>query len=72
MNPDEIFDKVKSRFYVFHRFKAFGPPLKQCPYFIKSLIFPVLLYNSKLWFYSSTEGDRHLILSPFKPASFKL
>ena len=59
------------KFYGFCKFlQSFAPSSKQCHYFIKSLILPILLYNSELWFYSCTAGDRHLLLRPFTRANF--
>ena len=70
VNSDEIYKKIKSRFYAFYKFKSFDPSLKQCHYFIQSLILPILLYNSELWFYSCTEGERKSLLRPFDRAKF--
>ena len=46
------------------------PSATQCYHFIQSLILPVLLYNSELWFYSCTDGERTMLLSYFERANF--
>ena len=70
MKSDEVFKKIKSRFCAFYKFQSLDPSSKQCHYFIQSLILPILLYNSELWFYSCTAGDRHLLLRLFERANF--
>ena len=69
-NSEEIFKNIKSRFNAFSKFKSFNPSATQCNHFIQSLILPVLLYNSELWFYSCTDGERTMLLSYFERANF--
>ena len=69
-NSEEVFKNIKSRFNAFSKFKSFNPSSTQCAHFIQSLILPVLLYNSELWFYSCTDGERTMLLSYFERANF--
>ena len=64
-NTDLIFRILKSRFYALSKFKSFYPSNTQCEYFVQSLILPILLYNSEVWFNSCTAKERSRLLSPF-------
>ena len=69
-NSEEIFKNIKSRFNAYSKFKSFNTSATQCNHFIQSLILPVLLYNSVLWFYSYTDGERTMLLSYFEGVNF--
>ena len=64
-NSDYIFRKLKSRFYAFSKFKTFSPSSHQSEHFVQSLILPILLYNSEIWFNSCTIKERNMLLAPF-------
>ena len=69
-NSDKLYKKIKSRFYAFSKFKSFNPSNEQCFNFIQSLVLPILLYNSEMWFYSCTESERSMLLKPFQRNDF--
>ena len=69
-NSDKLYKKIKSRFYAFSKFKSFNPSNEQCFNFIQSLVLPILLYNSEMWFYSCTESERSMLLKPFRRNDF--
>lgn len=69
-NSDALYKRLKSRFYAFSKFRSFKPSVKQCHHFIQSLILPILLYNSELWYHSCTQDERDLLLSLFSKAKF--
>ena len=62
-NSDTIYKKIKSRFYVFSKFRSFYPTDAQCFSFIQSLVLPFLLYNSEMWFHSCAEGERSMLFN---------
>ena len=47
-NTEVLYNKIKSRFYAFSKFKDFKPTSCQKQYFIQSLIVPILFYNIEL------------------------
>ena len=69
-NSDSLYKKIKSRFYAFSKFKSFNPSEDQCFKFIQSLVLPILLYNSEMFFNSCTEGERSMLLKPFERNAF--
>ena len=69
-NSDCINGKLRSRFYAFSKFKQFKPSQSQKDHFIRTLIFPVLTYNIKLWHFSSTVKERTKLLKHFDRNNF--
>ena len=71
-NTDSVCSKLKQRFYAFYKFCSFKPNCTQRQYFIRSLILPILTYNSELWFYSCTSDERKRLQVLFKRSNFNI
>lgn len=64
-NSEYIFRKLKSRFFAHSKFKSFYPSIAQSVHFVQTLILPILLYNSEIWFNSCTVNERNMLMAPF-------
>ena len=64
-NTDNVYSKLRQRFFAFSKFKHFKPNSAQRVNFIETLILPVLTYNIELWFYSATQAERDKLLKNF-------
>ena len=64
-NTDNVYSKLRQRFFAFSKFKHFKPNSAQRVNFIETLILPVLTYNIELWFYSATQTERDKLLKNF-------
>jgi hypothetical protein len=69
-NTEAILRKLKSRFYALSKFKSFSPSYQQVQSFINTLILPIFMYNSEIWFYSCTAAERTKLLRLFNRARF--
>ena len=69
-NSDSLYKKLESHFYAFSKFESFKPSIKLCDHLMQTLILPVLLYNSKLWYHSCTQEECDMLLCLFSKAKF--
>ena len=55
--------KLRQGKYDFYRFCSFSPTEQQIQHFLRSLVLPVFIYNSVIWFNSCTQDERDVFVT---------
>ena len=69
-NSEAIMKKLRQRKYAFYRFCSFSPTEQQKQHFLRSLVLPVFMYNSVIWFNSCTQDERDVFVTFFSKLGF--